>query len=103
MPPEPHIEMNKSYVCPPSGQKYENQTYKVTVKNQSNNSQRINLLGPVVKIIYRGYRIRMQHNWAHSLWVIHNIYHNKAETYDGASIGTCSMNGDIGKFQGQFT
>jgi len=32
MPPEPHIEMNKSYVCPPSGQKYENQTYKVTVK-----------------------------------------------------------------------
>ena len=48
MPPEPHIEMNKSYVCPPSGQKYENQTYKVTVKNQSNNSQRINLLGPVI-------------------------------------------------------
>jgi len=64
MPPEPHIEMNKSYVCPPGsgGQKYENQTYKVTVKNQSNNSQRINLL---------------------------------AETYDGGSIGTCSMNGDI--------
>jgi len=66
MPPEPHIEMNKSYVCPPSGQKYENQTYKVTVKNQSNNSQRINLL---------------------------------AETYDGASIGTCSMNGDIGRLR----
>ena len=97
MPPEPHIEMNKSYVCPPSGQKYENQTYKVTVKNQSNNSQRINLLGPVIiwKLYTRGIVLE-----CNIIGPIDYIYHKKAETYDGASIGTCSMNGDIGKFQG---
>lgn len=91
MPPEPHIEMNKSYVCPPSGQKYENQTYKVTVKNQSNNSQRINLLGAVINFHFFSLNF---------LDVCNLFYHEKAETYDGGSIGTCSMNGDIGKFQG---